>query len=127
VTLDDDDEPQWHDQRQVVIAAGAAAVVLLALLVWGVINTSRGSMTPNTPAPETSVATSSGSYTSKITSSTSYSVPRVQTSQDNGVVSGPPGESTSAEVSGGRGTATDTPTTPTNPYPTTTPTNAGHI
>jgi hypothetical protein len=125
VTLDDDDEPQWHDQRQVVIAAGAAALVLLALLVWAVINTSHSSMTPNTPAPETSVATSSGPHTSKTTSSTSYSVPSVQTSQDNGVVSGPPGESTSAGVPGGR--ETDTPTTTANPYPTTTPTNAGHI
>jgi hypothetical protein len=82
-------------------------------------------MTPNTPTPETSVATSSGPHPSKTTSSTSYSVPRVQTSQDNGVVSGPPGESTSAEVPGGRETLT--PTTTTNPYPTTTPTNAGHI
>jgi cytoskeletal protein RodZ len=126
VTIDDeDDEPRWHDHQNVVIAAGIAAVLLLALLVWAVINTSRWSMSPNTPAPETSAVTSPSARTTKTTSSTSYSVPRVQTSQDNPVFTGPPGESTTQGPAGPE--TTETPTTSTNPYPTTTPTNAGHI
>jgi cytoskeletal protein RodZ len=121
----DRDDPSWHNQKGVVFAAGAAGLVLIALLVWAVIHTSRGSAPSEQIPPETS---SSGSsvYTTPSTSTTSYSVPTVQTSEDNPADTGPPGGSTTEEP-GDDGTTTDTPTTISNPYGTTTPTNAGHI
>jgi len=99
--------------------------VLLALLVWAVIDTSANSRAPDTVQFAPSSATSS-KYTTKSTSSTSYSVPRVQTSQDNPVVPGP-GESTPTDAAGGPETTAETPTTTTNPYVTTTTSIAGHI
>jgi cytoskeletal protein RodZ len=120
---DDDDDPSWHNQKGIVFAAGAAGLVLVGLLVWAVIHTSRGSAPSDSIPPETS---SSGSsvYTTSSTSTTSYSVPRVQTSEDD-TDTGAPGSSTPGEPGDGA-TTTDT-TTTTNPYGTTTPTNAGHI
>lgn len=106
-----------------MLAAGVAALILLAMIVYAVIRTSDGSKTPETVPPPPASATSS-TYTTPSTSSTSYSVPRVQTSQDNPVVTGPPAESTEGPDDQG---TTEPPTTFTNPYPTTTPTNAGHI
>jgi len=52
-------------------------------------------------------------------------VPSVQTSQDNPVVTGPPTSTPSDDGPGGDETTAST--TATNPYLTTTPTNAGHI
>ncbi len=120
---DDDDDPSWHNRKGIVFAAGAAGLVLVGLLVWAVIHTSRGTAPSDSIPPETS---SSGSsvYTTSSTSSTSYSVPRVQTSEDD-TGTGAPVSSTPAEP-GDAATTTDT-TTITNPYGTTTPTNAGHI
>lgn len=100
-------------------------MVLLALLLWAVIRTADKSSRPPEPVEFAPSSATSSTYTTKPTSSTSYSVPRVQTSQDNPVVTGPPGESP-AEAPGDTET-TDTPTTTSNPYVTTTPTNAGHI
>lgn len=100
-------------------------MVLLALLLWAVIRTADKSSRPPEPVEFAPSSATSSIYTTKPTSSTSYSVPRVQTSQDNPVVTGPPGESP-AEAPGDTET-TDTPTTTSNPYVTTTPTNAGHI
>jgi cytoskeletal protein RodZ len=121
---DDDDDPSWHNQKGIVFAAGAAGLVLVGLLVWAVIHTSRGSAPSDSIPPETS---SSGSsvFTTSSTSSTSYSVPRVQTSEDD---TGTPVSPTPGEPGepGDTATTTDT-TTITNPYGTTTPTNAGHI
>jgi hypothetical protein len=51
-------------------------------------------------------------------------MPSVQTSQDNPVAPGPPTSSTSEPPDY---ETTTTQTTIYNPYPTTTPTNAGHI
>jgi hypothetical protein len=113
-----DDDGSWQDQQPLILAAGGAGLVLLALLVWAVIDTSAHSRVPDTVQFAPSSATSS-TYTTKSTSSTSYSVPRVQTSQDNPVV---PGRATDTP-----GTTAETPTTTTNPYVTTTTSIAGHI
>ena len=123
--MSDDDEPSWHDQQPVVIAGGVAAVGLLALLVWAVIHTADKSSRPPEPVDLPGSSATSSTFTTKSTSSTSYTVPSVQTSQDNPAVTGPPASST-PEGPGGAGES-DVPTTSTNPYPTTTPTNAGHI
>ena len=50
-------------------------------------------------------------------------MPSVQTSEDNPVVPAP-GQTTGEDS---EDDTTDSPTTTTNPYGTTTPTNAGHI
>jgi hypothetical protein len=99
-------------------------VVLLAILFWAVIQTADNSSTPPGPVDVPTSSATSSTYTTSSTSSTSYSVPSVQTSQDNPVITGPtgatpPGNSDDDE--------TTTSTTAGNPYPTTTPTNAGHI
>ena len=120
-----DDDGSWQDQQPLILAAGGAGLVLLALLVWAVIDTSANSRVPDTVQFAPSSAASS-TYTTKSTSSTSYSVPRVQTSQDNPVVPGPAG-STPTDAPGGPGTTAETPTTTTNPYVTTTTSIAGHI
>jgi hypothetical protein len=106
-----------------IVAAGVAGLLLLALLVWAVIHTTNKSSRPPGPVEFGPSSATSSTYTTKTTSSTSYTVPSVQTSQDNPVVTGPPESSPNAPR--GPETTTDAPTT--NPYPTTTPTNAGHI
>jgi hypothetical protein len=118
-----DDDGSWHDQQPVIVAAAGAGLVLVALLVWAVIHTANKSSRPPGPGEFAPSSATSSTYTTETTSSTSYTVPSVQTSQDNPVVTGPP--EPSADAPGGPATTTDTPTT--NPYPTTTPTNAGHI
>lgn len=123
---DDDGQPDWHDRPGVIWAAGAAAIALVALLVYAVIRVSGGaSLLPGDDAPAPSYATTSS--TSKTTStSTSYTVPSVQTSEDTG----PPVTITSTEDDSGSDdsdSTTTTSTTTSNPYGTTTPTNAGHI
>ena len=118
-----DDEGSWHDQQPVILTAGVAGLLLLALLVWAVINTADNSSRPPEPTmfPTSSVASSP--YTTESTSSTSYTVPSFQTSEDNPVITEPPSSTSPDE-----GPDDDETTTPiTNPYPTTTPTNAGHI
>ena len=52
-------------------------------------------------------------------------MPSVQTSQDNPVITGPTQSSSTDD--GSDDDETTTSTTAANPYPTTTPTNAGHI
>ncbi|MGX9789204.1 hypothetical protein [Mycobacterium sp. MMS18-G62] len=123
--MSNDDEPSWHDQHSVVVAGGVAAVVLLALLVWAVIHTANKSSRPPGPVEFPSSSATSSTYTTTSRSSTSYTIPSVQTSQENPVVTGPSRSSTT-EGPGGGETETST-TTTTNPYLTTTPTNAGHI
>jgi hypothetical protein len=120
-----DDDGSWHDQQPVILAAGGAGLVLLVLLVWAVIDTSVNSRVPDTEPFAPPSATSS-TFTTNSTSSTSYSVPRVQTSQDIPVVTGP-AESTPTDAPRGPETTAETPTTTTNPYLTTTTSSAGHI
>jgi len=121
----DDDEPSWHDQQQVIVAAGVAGLVLLALLVWAVIHTANKSSRPPEPVEFAPSPATSSTYTTSSTPSSSYTVPSVQTSQDNPVVTGP---SQSTPPAGGPDDdEMTTPTTTSNPYLTTTPTNAGHI
>ena len=108
-----------------VLAAGAAALLLLAILVWAVIHTANQSTRPPGPVDFGPSSATSSTYTTKSTTSTSYTVPSVQTSQDNPVVTAP-SESTPSDDGPGRDETT-TSTTTANPYPTTTPTNAGHI
>jgi cytoskeletal protein RodZ len=119
-----DDEGNWHDQQPVIVAAGIAGLVLLAILVWAVIHTADNSSRPPAPVDLPASSATSSTYTTKSTSSTSYTMPSVQTSQDNPVPSGPPA---STPVEGPGDDETTTVTTTANPYPTTTPTNAGHI
>ena len=85
----DDDEPDWHEQQPLIVAAGVAALILVALLVYAVIRTSDSSQSPATlPVPSSSATPST--FTTPSTSTTSYSVPRVTTSEDNPVVNPPP-------------------------------------
>ena len=120
-----DDDGSWHDQQSVIVAAGVAGLVLLAILLWAVIHTANKSSRPPQPVDVPTSSATSSTYTTSSKSSTSYTVPSVQTSQDNPVVTGPPASTPRDDAPGG-GEAT-TSTTATNPYPTTTPTNAGHI
>ena len=122
----DDDEPSWLDQQPVIVAAGVAGLVLLALLVWAVIHTANKSSRAPEPVDFPPSSATSSTYTTTTTSSTTYTMPSVQTSQDNPVVTGPTPPSTPSDEGPGD-LETTTPTTTTNPYPTTTPTNAGHI
>jgi cytoskeletal protein RodZ len=123
--VSDEDEPSWHDQQPVIVAAGVAAVVLLVLLVWAVIHTANKSSRPPEPVEFPSSSAASSTYTTNSTSTTHYTVPSVQTSQENPVVTAP---SASTPTDDGRSDVeTTTPTTTANPYLTRTPTNAGHI
>jgi hypothetical protein len=117
-----DDDGSWHDEQPVVVAAGAAALLLLAILVWAVIHTANQSSRPPAPADFGPSSATSSTYTTKSTTSSSYTVPSVPTSQDNPVVTAPPGSTPADGPAGDEAT-----TTTANPYPTTTPTNAGHI
>ena len=117
-----DDDGSWHDKQELILAAGAAGVILLALLVWAVIHTADKSAPSSVEFPPSSAASST--YTTPSTSSTTYTVPSVQTSEDNPLPTGPPPPST-PDFPDDAETTTETPTV--NPYPTTTPTNAGHI
>ena len=99
-------------------------MLLLAILVWAVIHTANQSSRPPAPADFGPSSATSSTYTTKSTTSSTYTVPSVQTSQDNPVVTTPPA---STPAGGPAGDETTTSTTTANPYPTTTPTNAGHI
>lgn len=119
-------EPSWHDREPVALAAGVAALALLALLALAVI---RMSDDTTNPAPYLAPVGSNGATTTsptiKTLTSSSYTVPSVQTSQDTAA----PVTTSSEAPPGGPGGA-DTPTTPTtifNPYATTTQGNAGHV
>jgi hypothetical protein len=97
--------------------------VLLALLVWAVIHTANKSSRPPRTRGIRPVVRHVVDVHDEFDVEHEHTVPSVQTSQDNPVVTGPP-EST-ADAPGRPETTTDTPTT--NPYPTTTPNNASHI
>jgi len=122
---DEDGRLDWHDHPGVIWAAGVAALALVGLLVYAVIRVSGGSsLLPGDAPPATSYATTSSSTGRSTT--TSYTVPSVQTSEDTGApVTGPPPEASTEDQS--RPTETTTSTTIYNPYSSTTPTNAGHI
>ena len=96
--------------------AGAAVVALAAILVFAVVRTSRDATPPSgvAPPPLSSVATSQTRSTS---TTRSYTVPRVQTSEDTApVITGPPAEAPPVDDS-----PSPTSTTIYNPYVTTTP------
>ncbi|MDP9165404.1 MAG: hypothetical protein M3O32_04995 [Actinomycetota bacterium] len=120
----------WREHPGVTWAAGLSAAALLALLVVAVIQTSDSSHAPGF-APPPGVGTSSATaYTTSSTSVPnyrvpSYTLPSIQTSQDSGAPATTSRPST-AEPSVEEPTAT-TSTTASNPYGTTTPTNAGHV
>lgn len=124
---DEDERLDWHDHPGVIWAAGVAAVALVGLLIYAVIRVSHGSsLLPGGDEP-TVPSYAITSSTSKTTStSTSYTMPSVQTSEDTG----PPVTVTSTEDDQGSDDSdatTTTSTTTSNPYNTTTPTNAGHV
>ena len=117
------------DNHSLVWAAGVAALLLVALLVYAVVRVSDESVDrPAVVFPSTSVATTPGSGLKTPSSSTSYSVPRVTTSQETAPPAPPstteepddeddePSESTEEEE-----------TTIFNPYATTTTGSAGAI
>jgi hypothetical protein len=118
------DDGSWHDQQPVIVAAGVAGVVLLMILVWAVMDTADNSSRPPEPTDLPPSSETSSTYTTSSSSSTSYTLPSVQTSQDNPIVTGPP---TPTRSDDGPADETTTSSTLTNPYLTTTPTNAGHI
>lgn len=123
--IDEDRQPDWHDHPGVIWAAGAAALALVGLLVFAVLRVSGGSsLLPGDAPPVPTYATTSSSDKSTSTS-TSYTVPSVQTSEDTG----PPVTIPSTEDDSGSddSESTTTSTTIYNPYGTTTPTNAGHV
>ena len=126
----DEDEPQtgWHNRASVVWAAGVAAVLLLGLLVFAVVQMSGGDpMVPPQPgAPLPTYATPS-STSSPDTSSTSYAVPSVQTSEPP---VGPVSTATDTPTEDAPDPDTSAPATSTtiyNPYVTTTNPAAGHV
>jgi hypothetical protein len=118
------DDGSRHDQQPVIVAAGVAGLILLALLVWAVVRTADNSSGPPEPVEFAPSSATSSTYTTSSTSSTSYTVPSVETSQDNPVITGP---TQSPSTDDGFDGDVTTSTTAANPYPTTTPTNAGHI
>jgi hypothetical protein len=121
-------EPSWHDREPVALAAGVAALVLLGLLTLAVIRMSHDTTDPEPYlAPVGSNGATTTSPTIKtLTSSSSYTVPSVQTSQDSGApaTTSSPSE---APPPGGPYTEVPPPTTIFNPYATTTQGNAGHV
>jgi hypothetical protein len=123
---DDDRWPRasWHDSQPLVLAAGVAALLLVALLVYAVVRVSHDSLEPpGVMRPGTSVATTPGTEL-KTPSSTSYSVPRVTTSQESAPPPPPPAESPDEDEPS---ESTEQETTTYNPYTTTTTSNAGAI
>ncbi len=126
---DADEEKKGDDASHTLIyvSGGVAALVLLAMLVYAVLDTAESSQrrdAPVTYAPAISTTT-----TSKKTSTTSRTTPRISTTDVN------PGSSTSmspsettSEVVIPSETEYSTPTTTTtltNPYATTSVPNAG--
>jgi cytoskeletal protein RodZ len=124
---DEEGRLDWQHHPALTWAAGAAAVALVGLLVFAVLRVSDGSSQPgDMPLPDTSAAATASESRKTASTSTSYTVPRVQTSEATGpVVPGPPVEASTEDQSGP--TESTTSTTIYNPYGTTTPTNAGHI
>jgi hypothetical protein len=125
----DDDKNGWHDNQSVVWAAGAVAVILLGVLIFAVVEMSGGSTNPPVPgAPLHSYATMSGSRTStSSTTTTSYPVPSVQTSE---LSPGAPTVTTDQPTDQVPDLDPPSPTTSTtifNPYATTTQPAAGHV
>ncbi|CAN5717822.1 hypothetical protein BH09ACT7_BH09ACT7_09330 [soil metagenome] len=126
----DDEDTGWHNRQPVLWAAGAAAVVLLGLLVFAVIRMSQGSTTtPSRPGEFLpGYETRSSTRTSLSSTTTTYAVPSVQTSEElpGAAVtsSGPPPEPAPDSDSP---STTPTSTTIFNPYVTTTQPAAGHV
>lgn len=122
---DEDDRETGRDHPAVIWAAAAAAVALVAILVVAVIRTSdssRARVRSTCPYVDT---TSAAPYTTSSSTRESYAVPSVQTSQDSGVppITGAP----DAGPAPGDESTPSAPATISNPYGTTTPTNAGHV
>ncbi|MCV7225621.1 hypothetical protein [Mycolicibacterium komossense] len=131
--MNDSDGPDaqggWHNQQSVVWSAGVAAVVLLGVLIYAVVQMASGPDRPSGPPPPLPTY-QSASKTPESTSSsttTSYPVPSVQTSQDfpGAVIS--PTDQPSTDVPAPDVPTTQTPTTIYNPYVTTTNPAAGHV
>jgi hypothetical protein len=121
----DDQDGGWHNNPAVLWAAGLAAVGLLALLVYAVVEMSKGpSATPPQPGePLPTYVTSTTSPTGSSSTTTSYPVPSVQTSEDS------PGAVTTSEPTPNLDSESSAPTSTTiyNPYVTTTNPAAGHV
>jgi hypothetical protein len=97
---------------------------LLVVLVVAVIRMSDATGAPVVGPPAPSPDATSGSKYTTSSSSTSYGVPSVQTSEDGGAPAATDVPTTDDPATDD---PTQTPTTTANPYGTTTPTNAGHV
>lgn len=121
-----DEQTPWHDSQPALIAAAVAALLLVAVLVYAVFQVADGSSEPpGLPTfPPTSSAGSSQSVL-KTPGSTSYSVPRPQTSEPNPA----PAPAPEAPVEQPSGPADETTsTTIYNPYPApSSSSSAGHV
>jgi hypothetical protein len=123
-----EDEPSWHDREPIALAGGVAAFALLALLAFAVIQTSHDA---TNPAPYVSPIGPSGATTTSSTiktlTSSSYTVPSVQTSQDTGAPVTTSSDAPPPPDGGSPYPEVTTPTTIFNPYATTPSQNAGHV
>ncbi len=126
---DDDrrvEDHSWADNQNLVLASGVAGLALVGLLVFAVVRVSEGSVDPPpVRSTDASVGTTESSFTTP-SSSTSYTLPSVQTSEFTpGPVTPPPPGSPEA---GDPSSTSATPTTIYNPYaPTSSAGSAGHI
>jgi hypothetical protein len=123
-----DDEP-WYDNQTLVLASGVAGLVLVGLLIFAVVRVADHSVDPpDIRDLDSSVATTGSSFTTS-TTTTSYSVPSVQTSELGPAPAGPPPPPAAPpSEEGAQPSTADTPTTIYNPYaPATSTGSAGHI
>jgi cytoskeletal protein RodZ len=122
----DEDGRGWHDHPGVTWAAGAAAVGLVGLLVFAVLRMSDGAHPGGVALPATSAASTTPASHQRTSTTTTYTVPSVQTSEATGPeVTGPPQEASTADAPDDATSTTST--TIYNPYVTTTPPAAGHV
>lgn len=126
----DDDGPggSWVDHDDLIWAAGLAALLLVALLVWAVLRMSTDVAErdgPSSPGITTTTSAGTSSTVRTGSSTTSYPVPRPQTSEP---ALAPPPPPTDPTESAAPQPESPTPTTIYNPYaPTTTVPSAGSV
>lgn len=126
----DDDGPSgsWVDHDDLIWAAGLAALLLVALLVWAVLRMSTDVAErdgPSSPGIATTTSAGTSSTVRTGSSTTSYPVPRPETSEP---AVAPPPPPTGSSESAAPQLESPTPTTIYNPYaPTTTVPSAGSV
>ena len=129
--VDEDDLKTWFERPPVIFSAGTAAIALVLVLIFAVMKTSQDSLAPPDSIAPPATSSTSQSWTPSSSTTTSYTLPSVQTSEQNLAPPAPPpaGREPTGEAPA-EATDSDTPTTWTtifNPYVTTTPPLAGHV